>query len=228
MKTTSVIQDKIVSLMISIDTPDKLGRLRKMHQLLKEAGLYTIVMGYRKQPLIDPKYNPVGYTDRKVILIQSDSDNDDDDMSEVTSKSNNSKSPDKSITPKYLVIEEDDIFYWTHDMSRLSNLIYDMFHESLHRFVQRKDKEDSNGPEMYKTIISLVYGQRSIDVSRARKMIDMFRINTSKTFHEEYLRWEILFDSLDQALGKRVSSTDKLLFLGKIISSDPRPAIQSA
>ena len=106
----------------------KRRQLDIMYTHLESTNLLSLLLGYRKQPIIDSDLSKgdTGFTKQRIILKEP---------ANATSESNVSTSMSSSTfnepsEPTYITIPEDDIFLFNYDKARLMVLVTEMFHKS--------------------------------------------------------------------------------------------------
>ena len=139
-----VIQTKTVSNKRRLTTPQHIidaikenciyqgaGKRRQldvMYTHLESTNLLSLLLGYHRQPSIDPDLSEgdTGYTRQRIILKE---------QANFTSESNVSTSISSSTftessEPTYITIPEDVVFLFNYDKARLMVLVKEMFHKS--------------------------------------------------------------------------------------------------
>ena len=104
------------------NSSDKFYRLRQLHSLLNTVGLLTLVQGHRTRPVLKQDKNKHGYRKQKVIPYQPP----------VVA------GVDLSFTisnTKDIILEKDDICYYTYDVDRLYSLLDTIFHKDCRHYV---------------------------------------------------------------------------------------------
>ena len=91
-----------------------------------------------------------------------------------------------------MILEEDDIYYYTYDVDRLYSLLDTIFHKDCRHYVSNEAHEERDGDQ----IISHVFGQRQQDIQIAENNITLFKVDQNKTVRSEFIRWETLFNNL--------------------------------
>ena len=197
------------------NSSDKFYRLRQVHSLLNTVGLLTLVQGHRTRPILKQDKNKHRYRNQKVIPYQPP----------VVA------GVDFSFTisnTKGIILEGDDIYYYTYDVDRLYSLLDTIFHKDYRHYVTDEAHQERDGVIAFHQIISNVFGQRQQDIQIAENNITSFKVDQSKTLRSEFIRWETLFNNLLYANKKKISSETKLAFLAKHFSDDSRPLIVSS
>ena len=107
----------------------KRRQLDIMYTHLESTNLLSLLLGYRRQPIIDPDLSKgdTGYTRQRITLKE---------QAKYTSESNVSTTMSSSTftepsEPTYITIPEDDIFLFNYDKARLMVLVKEMFHKCV-------------------------------------------------------------------------------------------------
>lgn len=124
-------------------------------------------------------------------------------------------------TTQDIIIEEDDIYYYSYDLDRL----YTLFHKDCRHYVHDEIHQERDGVAAYNQICSHVFGRRQQDIQITENNRTYFQLDQTKRIRHEYGRWETLFANLSYANNKKISSETKLAFLAKHFSDDSRPLI---
>ena len=178
-KTDATTVSQVKDLQIRMESIDKFQRLRKLYIVLSVTGLLTLIQGYRKKPVIDRVYNTAGFARKHVVYPTR----------QHVELSRNSY-PEPSVVHGDIVIMDDDIFHYNHDLQRLYILVLQIFHESTHHLISYETEELQDGILAFNEIYKHVFGQRQKDVLAAQKAINDFKYNHAETFRMEYVRWE--------------------------------------
>ena len=138
--------------------------------------LFRSLLGYRKQPIIDPDLSKgdTGCTRQRIILKE---------QSNVTSESNVSTLKSSSTftepsEPTYITIPEDDIFIFNYDKARLMVIVKETFHKSYSAHGERGAK-NGDPVQYYNDMMSYIFGNTIIDINASENAIKNFRINRS-------------------------------------------------
>ena len=194
-------------------------QLDVMYTHLESANLLSLLLGYHRQPSIDPDLSKgdTGYTRQRIILKE---------QSNVTSEPNVLTSMSSSTftepsEPTYITIPEDDIFLFNYDKARLMVLVKEMIHKSYSAHGERGAK--IGDPVYYNDMMSYIFGNTIIDINASENAINNFKINRSNKFAKECVRWERLFEDYQFArINKPLEEERKLGFLMKHIYDNPR------
>ena len=161
-----------------------------MYTHLESTNLLSLLLGYRRQPIIDSDLSKgdTGYTRQRIILKEP---------ANATSESAVSTSMSTSIftepsEPTYITIPEDDIFLFNYDKARLMVLVKEIFHKSYSAHGERGAK-NGDPVQYYKDMMSYIFGNTIIDINASENAINNFKIYRSNEFTEECVRWERLF-----------------------------------
>ena len=129
---------------------------------------------------------------------------------------------------KDIILEEDDIYYYTYDVDRLYSLLDTIFHKDCRHYVSNEAHQERDGVIAFYQIITHVFGQRQQDIQIAQNNITSFKVDQNKTVRSIFIRWETMFNNLSYANNKKISCETKLAFFAKHFSDDGRPLIVSS
>ncbi len=198
----------------------KRRQLDVMYTHLESTNLLSLLLGYRRQPIIDPDLSKgdTGYTRQRIILKEQVKYTSDSNVSTTMSSSTFTEPSE----PTYITIPEDDIFLFNYDKARLMVLVKEMFHKSYSAHGERGAK-NGDPVQYYNDMMSYIFGNTIIDINASENAINNFRINRSNKFAEECVRWERLFEDYQFARNnKPLEEERKLGFLMKHVYDDPR------
>ena len=231
-----MIQTKTVSNKMRLTTPQHIidaikenciyqgaGKRRQldvMYTHLESTNLLSLLLGYRRQPIIDPDLSKgdTGYTRQRIILKEPSNVTCESAVSTLMSTSTFTEPSE----PTYITIPEDDIFLFNYDKARLMVLVKEMFHKSYSAHGERGAK-NGDPVQYYNDMMSYIFGNTIIDINASENAINNFKINRSNKFAEECLRWEMLFEDYQFARNnKPLEEERKLGFLMRHIYDDPR------
>ena len=198
----------------------KRRQLDVMYTHLESTNHLSLLLCYRRQPIIDPDLSKgdTGYTRQRIILKEP---------SNVTSESAASTSMSTSSfsepsEPTYITILEDDIFLSNYDKARLMVLVKEIFHKSYSAHGERGAK-NGDPVQYYNDMMCYIFGNTIIDINASENTINNFKINRSNKSAEESVRWERLFEDYQFARNnKPLEKERKLGFLMRHIYDDPR------
>ena len=147
---------------IHLNSSDKFYRLWQIHPLLNTVRLLTLVQGHRTRPILKQDKNKHGYRKQKVLSYKP---------SVVVGV-------DLSFTisnTKDIILEEDDIYYYTYDVDRLHSLLDTIFHKDCRHYVSDEAHQVRDGVTAFDQIISHVFGQRQQDIQIAENKLTKIR-----------------------------------------------------
>ena len=186
-----------------------------MHVQLEQAGLLTMLLGHRKEPMINNLHD-TGYVPQILVKRTLDDTYTDQSTSTFGEKSNRDAAPSQ-----YITIPEDDIFLFTHDRARLMALVPLMFHSS-YDMLGDKAKMVNDPVAYYNTLMHHIFGNTTKDINEAWNQLNLFRIKQNVLFSDESVRWERIFENIYHASGAHVPENQKLAFLMKHVYPDNR------
>ena len=191
-----VTSDEVVktcrALKITSNSGDILRKIDAFHAALRITNLEKLLNGDRPLP-VQTLDNPNGYTARKTAIMN--------DVNSMT--------------------EEDDFYFFNHDMKRLFHLVMCLFDDSLHYHCP-EDIKLGNGISVYNKIIAKVNGQALRDVDIAQTNLDNFRFNPNKPIPSELYTLDEFFSSVEHAGRNIIPDVRKMNMLSKLILKDPR------
>ena len=191
-----------------------------MYTHLESTNLLSLLLGYRRQPIIDPDLSKgdTGYTRQRIILKEPSNGRSESAVSTSMSTST-FREPSE---PTYITIPEDDIFLFNYDKARLMVLVKEMSHKSYSAHGERGAK-NGNLVQYYNDMMSYIFGNTIIDINASENAINNFKINRSNKFAEECVRWERLFEDYQFARNnKPLEEESKLGLLMRNRYDDPR------
>ena len=199
---------------------EKRRQLDIIHTQLEQAGLLTMLLGQREQPIIQ-SLTDTGYTKERLILQQCD-----EPTLNTSTSSMSSLFADKPHQPVYITLPEDDIYLYNYDKARLMALVPFMFHDCYAAYGEQ-GKKNKNPVQYYNDIYNHVFGNTVKDINSTWEAITVFKINKNAKFHAEWVRWERLFENAKFARGKDIDEDQKMAFLMKHVYPDKRLAWHS-
>ena len=207
----------------SISNKDVNSKLDKLHAILVESGLISLVNGHRLEP-VPTKDSPLGYTPAKVIYVKPQ----DPDNYFLNKFVADSSVYNASTHTEAIAIGADDLLCFTADKAQLLKAMKLAFDNSLLLVVQPSLRA-AQIVKAFHLVIEKIRGQRQSDREYARKRYAEFvKFDPSLEIGVSLALLSNLQISIEFATNIPLSEEEKKAKLNELVFCDKRLVMQTS